>query len=330
MKKTLINQIQMEMSGVLNNAQRQKLCDVLEHCFFNVDVVALDNENLIQSKSNQTLKEEFLSAKQIEGCSERSVSYYSSTLDNLIKTLEKPFNQMETKDLRVYLSDYQKRNDASKQTIDNIRRILSSFFTWLEDEDYILKSPVRRIHKIKTTKQVKETYSDEALERLRDNCKCIRDLAIIDILSSTGMRVGELVKLNRADVDFVNRECVVLGKGSKERIVYFDARTKLHLQNYLNSRKDENEALFVSLLEPHNRLEIAGVEIMLRKLGRSLEINKVHPHKFRRTLATRAIDKGMPIEQVQKLLGHQKIDTTMEYAIVDQQNVKNSHKKYLS
>ena len=330
MKKTLINQIQMEMSGVLNNAQRQKLCDVLEHCFFNLDIVALDSQALNHGKDNVTLKEEFLSAKQIEGCSERSVSYYSSTLDNMIKSLEKPFNQMETEDLRVYLSDYQKRNNASKQTIDNIRRILSSFFTWLEDEDYILKSPVRRIHKIKTTKQVKETYSDEALERLRDNCKCIRDLAIIDILSSTGMRVGELVKLNRVDVDFANRECVVLGKGSKERVVYFDARTKLHLQNYLNSRTDENEALFVSLLEPHNRLEIAGVEIMLRKLGRSLEINKVHPHKFRRTLATRAIDKGMPIEQVQKLLGHQKIDTTMEYAIVDQQNVKNSHKKYLS
>ncbi|MBQ3642158.1 tyrosine-type recombinase/integrase [bacterium] len=330
MKKTLINQIQTEMSGVLNNAQRQKLSEVLEHCFFNVDVVALGNENLIQSKSNQTLKEEFLSAKQVEGCSERSVIYYSSTLDNLIKSLIKPFNQIETEDLRVYLSEYQKKNDASKQTIDNIRRILSSFFTWLEDEDYILKSPVRRIHKIKTMKQVKETYSDEALERLRDNCKTIRDLALIDMLASTGMRVGELVKLNRVDVDFVNRECVVLGKGSKERVVYFDARTKLHLQNYLNSRTDDNEALFVSLLEPHNRLEIAGVEIMLRKLGRSLEINKVHPHKFRRTLATRAIDKGMPIEQVQKLLGHQKIDTTMEYAIVDQQNVKNSHKKYLS
>ena len=278
MKKTLINQIQTEMAGILNNAQKQKLSEVLEHCFFNVDVVVLNNENFIQSKSNQTLKEEFLSAKQVEGCSERSVSYYSSTLDNLIKSLVKPFNQIETEDLRVYLSEYQKKNNASKQTIDNIRRILSSFFTWLEDEDYILKSPVRRIHKIKTTKQVKETYSDEALERLRDNCKTIRDLAIIDILSSTGMRVGELVKLNRVDVDFNNRECVVLGKGSKERVVYFDARTKLHLQNYLNSRKDENPALFVSLLEPHNRLEIAGIEIMLRKLGRSLEINKVHPN----------------------------------------------------
>mgnify|MGYP003302508560 FL=1 len=330
MKETLIRQIQQEMAGVLNNAQRQKLKEVLEHCFFYVDVVSLENQTLSQTKNNQTLKEEFLSAKQVEGCSDRSINYYSSTLDNLIKTLEKAFNQIETEDLRVYLSEYQKKNNASKQTIDNIRRILSSFFTWLEDEDYILKSPVRRIHKIKTTKQVKETYSDEALERLRDNCKCIRDLAIIDILASTGMRVGELVKLNRMDVDFTNRECVVLGKGSKERIVYFDARTKLHLQNYLNSRTDDNDALFVSLLEPHNRLEIAGIEIMLRKLGRSLEINKVHPHKFRRTLATRAIDKGMPIEQVQKLLGHQKIDTTMEYAIVDQQNVKNSHKKYLS
>ena len=330
MKKTLINQIQTEMSGVLNNAQRQKLKEVLEHCFFYVDVVSLENQTLSQTKNNQTLKEEFLSAKQVEGCSARSINYYSSTLDNLIKTLQKPFNQIETEDLRVYLSEYQKKNNASKQTIDNIRRILSSFFTWLEDEDYILKSPVRRIHKIKIMKQVKETYSDEALERLRDNCKTIRDLALIDMLASTGMRVGELVKLNRVDVDFVNRECVVLGKGSKERVVYFDARTKLHLQNYLNSRTDDNEALFVSLLEPHNRLEIAGIEIMLRKLGRGLEINKVHPHKFRRTLATRAIDKGMPIEQVQKLLGHQKIDTTMEYAIVDQQNVKNSHKKYLS
>ena len=330
MKNTLITQIQNEMSCVLDNAQRQKLRDVLEHCFFYIDVVYSDRLISNGSKDNITLKTEFLAAKQVEGCSLRSISYYNSTLDNFIKTQKKTFNQIDTEDLRIYLNEYQKKNNASKQTIDNIRRILSSFFTWLEDEDYILKSPVRRIHKIKTTKQVKETYSDEALERLRDNCKSIRDLAIVDILASTGMRVGELVKLNRIDVDFANRECLVLGKGSKERIVYFDARTKLHLSNYLNSRNDDNPALFVSLLKPYKRLEISGVEIMLRKLGNNLKINKVHPHKFRRTLATRAIDKGMPIEQVQKLLGHQKIDTTMEYAIVDQQNVKNSHKKYLS
>lgn len=331
MKKELIKQIEQQMSAVLNNAQNEKLHEVLEHELYALEIIPKSAETgLSQLKTNDEFLADFLAAKQVEGCSVRSIGYYKSTLENAVKILEKPFNQIETEDLRSYLFEYQKKNNAGKQTIDNIRRILSSFFTWLEDENYILKSPVRRIHKIKTTKQVKETYSDEALELLRDNCKTVRDLAIIDILASTGMRVGELVKLNIVDVDFLNRECVVLGKGSKERVVYFDARTKLHLQNYLNSRADDNEALFVSLLEPHNRLEIAGVEIMLRKLGHNLDIHKVHPHKFRRTLATRAIDKGMPVEQVQKLLGHQKIDTTMEYAIVDQQNVKNSHRKYLS
>ncbi len=331
MRKELIKQIEQQMSAVLNNAQNTKLHEVLEHELYAVDLVPKQTEKkLSQSKTNEELLSDFLAAKQVEGCSARSIGYYKSTLENAIKILEKPLNQIETEDLRIYLSEYQKKNNAGKQTIDNIRRILSSFFTWLEDENYILKSPVRRIHKIKTAKLVKETYTDENLVVLRDNCKNLRDLAIIDMLMSTGMRVGELVKLNTVDVDFVNRECVVFGKGSKERQVYFDARTKIHLQNYLNSRADKNPALFVSLLEPHNRLEISGVEITLRKLGRKLGINKVHPHKFRRTLATRAIDKGMPIEQVQKLLGHQKIDTTMEYAMVDQENVKNSHKKFIS
>ena len=331
MKKELIKQIEQQMVAVLNNAQNEKLHEVLEHELYAVEIIPKQPETeLSQSKTNENLLADFLAAKQIEGCSERSISYYKSTLEKSIKILAKPLNQIETEDLRVYLSEYQKKNNAGKQTIDNIRRILSTFFTWLEDENYILKSPVRRIHKIKTAKLVKETYTDENLVVLRDNCTNLRDLAIIDMLMSTGMRVGELVKLNIVDVDFVNRECVVFGKGSKERQVYFDDRTKIHLQNYLNSRNDNNPALFVSLLEPHNRLEISGVEITLRRLGRKLGINKVHPHKFRRTLATRAIDKGMPIEQVQKLLGHQKIDTTMEYAMVDQENVKNSHKKYIS
>ena len=193
-----------------------------------------------------------------------------------------------------------------------------------------MKSPMRRIRKVKTGTTVKETYSDEALEIMRDNCETIRDLAIIDLLASTGMRVGELVNLNRADIDFNNRECVVIGKGDKERLVYFDARTKIHLRNYLDSRTDENSALFVSLQKPYNRLQISGVEIRLRELGRKLNIPKVHPHKFRRTLATMAIDKGMPIEQVQQLLGHQSVDTTLKYAMVNQSNVKNSHKKYIS
>ena len=214
-------------------------------------------------------------------------------------------------------------------TIDNIRRILSSFFSWLEDEDYILKSPVRRIHKVKTVTNIKETYTDEELEKMRDNCTELRDLAIIDMLASTGMRIGEMVLLNKADINFNERECVVFGKGDKERIVYFDARAKIHLQNYINSRTDDNPALFVTLRSPYERIKIGGIEVRLREMGKTLDIEKVHPHKFRRTLATMAIDKGMPIEQLQQLLGHKRIDTTLQYAMVKQSNVKLAHKKYI-
>lgn len=271
----------------------------------------------------------FLSAKRIEGCSEKSLKYYQSTILALLDDLKKNVKHIVTDDIRTYLTEYQARKQSSKVTIDNIRRILSSFFSWLEDEDYILKSPVRRIHKVKTGTNIKETYTDEALELMRDNCTELRDLAIIDMLASTGMRVGEMVLLNREDIDFNERECVVFGKGDKERIVYFDARTKIHLLNYLNSRDDDNPAMFVSLQKPHNRLQISGIEVRLREYGKCLGINKVHPHKFRRTLATMAIDKGMPIEQLQQLLGHRRIDTTLQYAMVKQSNVKIAHRKYI-
>ncbi len=271
----------------------------------------------------------FLSAKRVEGCSDKTVLYYDSTIRNVLNAVGKDVRDVTTDDLRIYLDRYQSTNGVSKVTIDNIRRILSSYFAWLEDEDYITKSPVRRIHKVKTCKTVKETYSDEALELMRDHSECVRDLAIIDMLASTGMRVGELVKLDRNDIDFTNRECIVLGKGNKQRKVYFDARTKIHLQRYLSSRTDDNPALFVTLQRPYNRLQISGVEIRLRRLGEKLNLNKVHPHKFRRTLATMAIDKGMPIEQVQQLLGHQSVDTTLQYAMVNQSNVKSSHRKYI-
>lgn len=271
----------------------------------------------------------FLSAKRVEGCSDKTVHYYDSTIRNVLEAVGKEAKQVTTEDIRLYLDRYQLESSVSKVTIDNIRRILSSFFSWLEAEDYIIKNPMKRIHKVKTCKTVKETYSDEALELMRDHAECIRDLAIIDTLASTGMRVGELVKLNREDINFVDRECIVLGKGNKQRKVYFDARTKIHLQRYLASRTDDNPALFVTLQKPHNRLQISGVEIRLRNLGRELNLNKVHPHKFRRTLATMAIDKGMPIEQVQQLLGHQSVDTTLQYAMVNQANVKSSHRKFI-
>ena len=287
------------------------------------------NNDHPEMEDSHDLINSFIAAKRIEGCSEKTLKYYKTTIDVMVESVAKNVRHIQTEDLRAYFIRYQEKNHSGRVTIDNIRRILSSFFAWLEDEDYIIKSPVRRIHKVKTASSIKETYTDEELEKMRDNCEELRDLAIIDLLASTGMRVGEMVLLNRSDLNFTERECVVFGKGNKERIVYFDARAKLHLQEYLESRTDENVALFVTLRAPHERIKIGGVEHRLRGIGRKLNIQKVHPHKFRRTLATMAIDKGMPIEQLQRLLGHQRIDTTLQYAMIKQNNVKIAHKRYI-
>lgn len=331
MKQEIITEIEQSLLNYLDNSQIKVLHEVLIRCFQEVEISSKkESSQNISEYSNNELISRFISAKEIEGCSKRTTKYYESTLVKMNIKMKKSITHMTTDDLRTYLNDYQKVNNCSKTSVDNVRRNLSSFFSWLEEENYILKSPMKRIHKIKVDKVIKETYSDETLEILRDNCDNLRDLAIIDILASTGMRVGELVRLNINDIDFENRECVVFGKGNKERPVYFDARTKIHLRNYLNSRNDNNSALFVTLDLPHDRLKISGVEIRLRQLGRKLGISKVHPHKFRRTVATKAIDKGMPIEQVQNLLGHSQIDTTMHYAIVNQNNVRESHRKYIA
>lgn len=321
MNQEIINEVLCQMIPHLSNDQVVLLKNVLEREMLKIDVDS--------KQSDEMLVGNFIAAKRLEGCSERTLMFYKKTIEKMLCAVAKNIKAITTDDLRGYLSEYQQNNSVSKVTIDNIRRNLSSFFSWLEDENYILKSPVRRIHRVKSTTSVKETYSDEDLERLRDGCKEVRDLAMIDILASTGMRVGELVRLNRADINFNERECVVFGKGDKERVVYFDARTKIHLQNYLNERTDDNPALLVGLKAPHKRLKIGGVETRLKKLGSTIQIEKVHPHKFRRTMATTAIDKGMPIEQVQKLLGHEKIDTTLHYAMVKQSNVKNAHRKYI-
>lgn len=322
MEEKIVN-IVNEMAEYLNVSQLKKLQEIL---LKNLS----ENEAQRKDISNEEYLRLFLDAKMIEGCSSRTIQYYRVTVDKLFKSITTPVRRISTEEIRQYLVEYQKINNCSKVTVDNVRRNISSFFSWLEEEDYILKSPMKRIHKIKTRKQVKETISDEAIELLRDHCDCSRDLAIIDLLYSTGIRVGELVNLNIADINFESRECIVFGKGDKERKVYFDAKTKIHLQEYLRTRIDKNPALFVTLDAPYDRLKISGVEIRMRNLGRMVGLTRIHPHKFRRTMATRAIDKGMPIEQVQKLLGHSQIDTTMQYAIVNQNNVKTSHQKFIA
>ncbi len=330
MNDEFVNDVLRDMLAYLDNGQAEQLRRVMKHNLSGYEIrQRADSTAEDASAENARLTGAFLSAKRIEGCSEKSLSYYRKTIETMSEKIGKGITHITTNDLRSYLTDYQTERKSSKVTIDNIRRILSSFFSWLEDEDYILKSPVRRIHKVKTAVTIKETYTDEALETMRDHCDSLRDLALIDMLASTGMRVGELVLLNRDDINFEERECVVFGKGSKERMVYFDARTKIHLQNYLAQRTDSNNALFVSLKAPYERLQIGGVESRLRELGKRLSLPRVHPHKFRRTLATMAIDKGMPVEQLQRLLGHQRIDTTLQYAMVKQSNVKIAHRKYI-
>ena len=322
MEEKLVN-IMNEMAEYLNINQLKKLQEVLLKQLS-------DKTQVKETIANEDYLKLFLAAKKIEGCSERTIKYYQSTIEHMLANISTTVRKITTDEVRSYLVAYQQINNCSKVTVDNVRRNISSFFSWLEEEDYILKSPMRRIHKIKTKTVVKEVISDETIELMRDHCTELRDIAMIDMLYSTGIRVGELVNLNISDINFQQRECVVYGKGDKERKVYFDAKTKIHLQRYLESRFDNNPALFVTLNSPYARLKISGVEIRLRNLGKQLKLSRIHPHKFRRTMATRAIDKGMPIEQVQKILGHSQIDTTMQYAIVNQTNVKTSHQKYIA
>ena len=318
-----ISEILNEMADYLSVEQQKKLQQVL--------IAKLsDNKPRTDPATNEDYQQLFLNSKKVEGCSERTLLYYGVTLTHFFKSVNEPARKITTERIRMYLAEYQQINGCSNATVDNVRRNISSFFSWMEEEDHILKSPMHRIHKIKTVKQVKEVISDETIEKLRDGCRCSRDLAMLDLLYSTGMRVGELVRLNISDVNFEERECIVFGKGDKQRRVYFDAKAKLHLLDYLAERNDDNPALFVTLDSPHARLKISGVEIRLRELGRSVGTERIHPHKFRRTMATRAIDKGMPIEQVQKILGHSQIDTTMQYAIVNQNNVKTAHRKFIA
>ncbi len=330
MREQMIKEISTAMTAVLTIEQVAMLNKTLIEVVNKYKVTAMEASNDHGGESNERLLEKFIAAKRIEGRTRPTLLYYQSTIRHLLSDVPGSLLNFTAEDIRDYLSDFQQKRQSSSVTVNNIRRIFSSFFSWLEQEDYIIKSPMRRIHKVKTGTRVKSTISDEEMETLRDHCDNKRDLAMIDFLASTGIRVGELVRLNRTDINFNERECIVSGKGNKQRIVYFNARAKTHLLNYLGERTDENPALFVSLHQPTERLRISGVETRLRKLGRETGVMHVHPHKFRRTLATAAIDRGMPVEQVQRLLGHVKIDTTMQYAMVNQNNVKMSHRRYLS
>lgn len=324
----IINAIKTEMQDTLNQEQMDKLDKVLNMTLGS----SIDSHYCDKDKKN--LIKKFILAKKIEGCSKRTEEYYEATLLFFEKHIGCSICSVKTEQIRDYLIKYQKINNCSNVTLDTVRRILSSFYKWLEEENYVLKSPMKRIHRIKSPVVIKPAFTEEQTEVIRKTAsQNLRNLTIIDLLLSSGLRVSELVNLNRSSVNLSTRTCVVFGKGAKQREIYFDVRTKIELENYLKSRKDKCRALFVSSRKnkngTYNRLCINTIEKIIRDLGEKTDILNVHPHRFRRTLATKAIDKGMPIEQVQVLLGHSKIDTTLRYANVQQSNVRHSHQKYI-
>jgi len=270
----------------------------------------------------------FLSAKRIEGLSKDTLKYYSYVVRKMMSAIDKPVIDITADDIRCWMAAHKEKNNCTNVTMNNMRRNLSAFFGWLENEDYITKSPMRRIANIKTPKVIRKILTQEMIEKLRYACVNTCELSIVDFLLSTGVRVGELVRLNRTDIDFEQQECIVLGKGNKERVVYLDDRCCQSLKKYLDNRLDKNPALFVTNTKVL-RYSKPCVEQLMKKLGNRSGIPSVHPHRFRRTLATTACEKGMPVEQVQQLLGHARIDTTMNYVMVNQTNVKNSHRKFI-
>lgn len=276
------------------------------------------------------LLKEFLMTKKIEGCTITTIKDYHDRILKLIDWTTKDVRELTAKDLRDYLYEYQELNKVKQGTLDTMRLILSSFYQFLENEEYITKNPVRKIHKIRSEDIVRPAFTDEELELIRKDAKCIRDLAIIDLLYSSGIRISECVSLNIRDVNFNDREFIVYGKGGKERICYFNARTKIEIIDYLQTREDREPALFVSKHYPHNRLKRGGVRHMLKDIETRTGIPDIHPHRFRRTLATNLLDKGMTLEQVQRILGHKKIETTLIYANINQTMTKINHQKYTS
>lgn len=313
--------------SIKEQIRKDQLDEIDSSGFKNLD--GLEQKRFRQAQIS--LLKEFLLAKKLEGCSINTIKSYHDTIKNMIDwvcIIGKDIRDLTPKDIRGYLSIYQEKRNVSLHTLNNMRLIISSFYGFLENENYIIKNPVRQIRTIRYDEIIRNPFTDEELEEIRRGCKNIRDLAIVDLLYSSGIRIGECVSLNIKDMNFSEREFVVYGKGGKERICYFNARTKIEIIDYLQTRTDRESALFVSRKAPHERLKKGGIEHMLKDIERRTGIPDIHPHKFRRTLATNLLDKGMSLEQVQMILGHKKIETTLIYANINQNMTKINHQRF--
>ncbi len=327
----IINDIVSTMQTELNDEQLRKLENVLYIKLHGMELHKEVTDVVVVEDEWERMLKIFLASKRVENCSEGTISGYRRCIQKFHDALPgKKISEISPMDVRWYLGIFAENHNASPCYLDNMRRIFSSFFGWLLAEEYINSNPLKRVSKIKVPKKVKRTYTGEEREMLKCHAKCERDVALLDFLYSTALRVGEVTSVDRKDVDFRTRGITVYGKkGKKERIVYINEECAYHLKNYLDSRKDDNPALFVTNLKPHNRMSIGAIQRVLKNLGRENGVH-CHPHKYRRTLLTDGANRGVPLQELQYYAGHVNTQTTMEYINIDQKSIKSSYDKLLA
>lgn len=291
-------------------------------------VISQEEKSLVvYDNTNEMLIKRFIAVKMVEGRSKRTIQYYAYTLSFISKLVNKNYLELSTTDIQAFLASQMVKGNSISQ-LNNLRRVLSSFYRFLTENDILSKNPMTLIKQIRNSKNLVKPFTDEELELMR-NKATVRERALIEFLFSTGCRISEVVSLNRSDIDWGTKEITVLGKGNKERIVFLNPTACMYLNKYFEQRNDDNPALFVTVDKPHDRIKVSGLEIIIRRLGRSCGVQKAHPHRFRHTVATASLKRGMPIELVQKMLGHENLDTTMIYAETSESKLKSAHEQYV-
>lgn len=318
-----------KMQELLSEEQLKELQNALNMVFAGCKIAEETGLRVAERRWEEDL-EDFLVSKALEGRSAETVKRYRYELNRLLSYIDKTIADIRPGDISGYMRMYKRIRGISNQTLKNIRTVFSSFFAWLRDRERIGKNPMTLVEDVKIESTIRRPYTDEEREMMLRECNNIRDKAMLEFLYSTAIRVSELARLNKEDVRFSSKDLIVYGKGAKERRVYINDRTNMYLREYLQSRSDDNPALFVGLADPHRRLTKGGIEDIIRRIGRRAGVEKAHPHRFRRTALTNALNRGMPLQEAMILAGHAKPETTMRYCTVDQEAVQYHHKKHLS
>ena len=332
MVEKILEKIVNEMSPYLDQGQMEHLSNVLYVNFHGIEVQEQCTELIPSGVDGDTAKiKMFVASKKAVNRQDNTLRQYTREIYNMLNFVGKRAEDITGMNPRYYYGVMREQRGINMSTMQTRLHYLSSFWDFLITEELVHSNPVKKVGLLKLEKTIKKPFSAVELEALRVNCTELRDRTLVEFLYSTGVRVSELVSLNVGDIEMGEQELIVYGKGSKERKTYLTDSAKFYLRRYLRTRDQTELAdkpLFVTLDKPHDRLTVAGVQHTLRQLGKRAKVENTHPHRFRRTIATDLLNRGMPIEQVKEFLGHEKLDATMIYCSVREENVRSSHKKY--